>query len=191
MTTTLEDPAFEDRAFTTHKFSLETYNRMIEAGILTPNDKVELIHGEIVNMSPMGNKHIFLTAKYTNCLIKIYGEEAVVMSQCPVQIVPDSEPETDVTLIKAPIDRYEERKPQGEDVLLIIEVSDSTLNYDRGKKLSLYAEAGIPEVWISNIQDNVLEVYRKPKQSTYGVRLTLLEGEEITPLFSDKPFSWS
>ena len=196
MTTTLEDSAFEDRAFTTHKFSLETYNRMIEAGILTPDDKVELIHGEIVTMAPMGNKHLFLTNYYADRLLETYRGEAWVISQSPVQIQtdqtqPDSEPEPDLTVLRLPVNRYKERKPQAEDVLLIIEVSDSTLNYDRGKKLSLYAEAGIPEVWISNIQDNVLEVYREPKQPTYGVRLTLLEGEEITPLFSDKPFSWS
>ena len=181
----------EDKAFTTHKFSLETYNRMIEAGILTQQDKVELIHGEIVDMAPLGNKHLFLTNYYVDRLLETYRGEAWVISQSPVQLQPDSEPEPDLAVLKLPVDRYKKRKPRVEDVLLIVEVSDSTLVYDRGEKLSLYAEAGIPEVWISNVKDNALEAYREPKQATYGVRLTLLPGESVTPLFSDKPFSWS
>ncbi|CAN5903130.1 Uma2 family endonuclease [soil metagenome] len=191
MTMTLEDQAFEDRAFTTHKFSLETYNRMIEAEILTKQDKVELIRGEIVAMAPRGNKHLFLTNYYADRLLETYRGEAWVVSQSPVQLQPNSEPEPDLTLLKLPIDRYKERKPQAEDILLIVEVSDSTLLYDRGKKLRLYAKADIPEVWISNLQDNVLEAYREPKGGRYCVHLTFLEGEDVTPLFSDKPFSWS
>lgn len=179
------------KAGAVHRFSLEDYNRMIDAGILTKHDKVELIRGEIVDMAPMGNKHIFLTNYYADRLLETYRKEAWVISQSAVQMLPDSEPEPDLAILQLPIERYQERKPQAEDVLLIVEVSDSTLAYDRGRKLSLYAEAGVPEVWISNVQDNVLEVYREPKASTYGIRLTLLPGEKLTPLFSETPFDWS
>ena len=157
---------------------------------MTTQDKVELIRGEIVDRAPMGNKHIFLTTYYHTRFIEVYSDEVVVMSQCPVQMLSDSEPEPDLTLLKSPIDRYENRKPQVEDVLLIVEVSDSTLTYDRSRKLSLYAEAGIPEVWIRNLQDDVLEVYREPRQDRYGSHVTLLPGEDITPLFSEISFNW-
>lgn len=188
---TLEDQASEDRAFTTHKFSLETYNRMIEAGIFGKQTKVELIHGEIVDMAPMGDEHIFSILRFTNRLVKTYGDEALVLPQCPVQFPPNSEPEPDFALLKLPEERYRGRKPQPEDVFLLVEISNSTLAYDRGTKLKLYAEIGIPEVWIRNLKDDTLEAYRNPRGSRYHVRLTFLEGEDVTPLFSDKPFSWS
>ena len=174
-----------------YRFDLETYNRMIDAGILTTRDKVELIRGEIVNVAPMGNKHIFVTNYYADRLLETYRAEAWVISQSAVQMLADSEPEPDLAVLKLPIDQYEERKPRAEDVLLIVEVSDSTLTYDRSEKLSLYAEAGIPEVWIRNLQDDVLEVYREPMQGRYGFHSTLLPGEEATPLFSKTPFKWS
>ena len=174
-----------------YRFDLETYNRMIDAGILTTRDKVELIRGEIVNVAAMGDKHIFWTGVYTSRLVQHYSDEAWILSQCPVQMLSDSEPEPDFALLKLPADQYEERKPQAEDVLLIIEVSNSSLAYDRSEKLSLYAEAGIPEVWIRNLQDDVLEVYREPMGDRYGFHSTLLPGEEATPLFSQTPFKWS
>ena len=157
---------------------------------MTTQDKVELIRGEIVDMAPMGNKHIFLTNYYADRLLETYRKEAWVISQSAVQMLTDSEPEPDLAVVKLPLDQYEERKPRAEDVLLIVEVSDSTLIYDRSKKLSLYAEAGIPEVWIRNIQDDVLEVYREPRQDRYGSHVTLLPGEDITPLFSEISFNW-
>ena len=196
MTTTLEDQAFEDptvkaRAFTTHKFSLETYNRMIAAGIFGKQTKVELIRGEIVDMAPMGDEHLFSILRFNNRLVKTYGDEALVLPQCPVQFLPDSEPEPDFALLKLPEERYQGRKPQLEDVLLLIEVSNTTLAYDQGAKLRFYADAGVSEVWVRNLRDDTLEVYREPKGIRYGVHLTFLEGEDVTPLFSDKPFSWS
>lgn len=181
----------EEKAFTTHKFSLETYNRMIEAGILTKQDKVELIRGEIVAMAPMGDEHIFSILRFNNRLTETYRGEALVLPQCPVQFPPNSEPEPDFTLLKLPEERYQGRKPQPEDVFLLIEISNTTLAYDRGTKLGLYAEVGIPEVWIRNLRDDTLEAYREPKGSRYRVHLTFLEGEDVTPLFSNKPFSWS
>jgi len=174
-----------------HRFSLKDYNRMIEAGILSKYDKVELMRGEIVNMAPMGNKHQFLTNDLAERLLEVYKGVAWTISQSSVQLLADSEPEPDLTVLKLPKAQYLERKPQAEDVLLITEVSDSTLAYDRSRKLGLYAEANIPEVWLRNVQDEVLEVYREPGGGRYGRHLTLSPGEVVTPLFSETPFDWS
>lgn len=180
-----------DNVLTPHRFSFEDYERMLSVGILTPDDKVELIRGEIVDMAPMGDEHIFSILRFTNRLVKTYGDEALVLPQCPIQLPPNSEPEPDFALLKFPEGRYQKRKPQPEDIFLLIEISNTTLAYDQGTKLSLYAEVGIPEVWIRNLQDDTLEVYREPKRNKYGVHLTFLEGEDVTSLFSDKPFSWT
>ena len=128
---------------------------------------------------------------FTQRLTATYAHEALVLVQCPIQIPPNSEPEPDFTLLRLPIERYETQKPQPEDVLLIIEVSGSTLAYDRSEKLSLYAEANIPEVWIKNLPENTLEVYRQPERGTYRVRLINFANDLVTPLFSEKAFKWS
>ncbi len=174
----------------TYHFDISSYNRIIEAGILSPKDKVELVCGEIINMSPMGDDHIFSVLSFTQRLTATYRDEALVLVQCPIQIPPDSEPEPDFALLRLPIDRYKTKKPQPEDILLIIEVSDSTLAYDSGKKLSLYAKALIPEVWVRNLPENTLEVYRKPKKELYSVHSIHFSNEAITPLFSKKAFFW-
>lgn len=141
---------------TLHRFSLDDYQRMIETGILGKNRKVELIEGEIISMAPMGQEHIFGILSYNQRLVQTYSQEALVLVQCPIQIFPDSEPEPDFVLLKPPIQHYANRKPRAEDVLLLIELSHSTLEYDRNQKLSLYAKAAIPEVWIHNFQENIL-----------------------------------
>ncbi len=178
-------------SLTNYNFNLDDYQRMIEAGILTSKDKVELIRGEIITMSPMGNDHIFSILSFNQRLTATYAKEALVLVQCPIQIPPNSEPEPDFALLRLPIDRYKNQKPQPEDVLLVIEMSDSTLIYDRDGKLSLYAEANIPEVWIKNLRENTLEVYRQPERGAYRIRLINFAGDLITPLFSEKAFNWS
>jgi Uma2 family endonuclease len=178
-------------ALTLRRFNLDDYQRMIQAGILTERDRVELLDGEIIEMPSMGDEHIFGVLGFTNRLVLNYHAEALVLVQCPVQLPPDSEPEPDLALLKPPEDRYKGRKPHPEDVLLIIEISDTTLNYDKGKKLDAYARAMIPEVWIRNLSDNLLEVFRHPDKGKYRTHLTYLPGEDVTPLFSSKPFKWS
>ena len=171
----------------TYQFNLDDYQRMIEAGIFA-KDKVELIRGAIVTIAPMGNDHIFSILSFTQRLTATYAQEALVLVQCPIQIPPNSEPEPDFALLRLPIERYKTQKPQPEDILLVIEVSDSTLAYDRSKKLSLYAEANIPEFWIKNLSENTLEVYRQPEKGVYRVHFA---DDLIVPLFSEKAFKWS
>lgn len=174
----------------TYQFNLDNYQQMIEAGILV-GDKVELIRGEILTMTPMGNDHIFSILSFNQRLTATYAQEALVLVQCPIQIPPNSEPEPDFALLRLPIERYKTQKPQPKDILLIIEVSDSTLAYDRDKKSSLYAEANIPEFWIKNLSEHILEVYRQPERGKYRVHLVNFADDLITPLFSERAFKWS
>lgn len=115
----------------------------------------------------------------------------MVVSQSPLHLPPNGEPEPDVTLLKLPEEQYRSRLPTGEDVLLLIEVSKSTLEYDRSKKLPIYAKANIPEIWIHNLTDKQLEVYRNPQGERYTSLSTYAEGQEVAPLaFDGEPVQW-
>lgn len=142
------------------------YHRMIEAGILTENDRIELIEGDLVSMHPIGGPHASTVMKLTRALFRIVGDGALVWSQNPVQLGDRSEPEPDVSLLKPRADDYAEI-PRADDVLLIIEVSDSTLRYDREVKRPLYARNGISETWIVNLIDREVEVARGPTPDGY------------------------
>ena len=175
-----------------YRFSVEDYERLLELGFLSPDDRVELINGEIVKMAPMGSAHRYAIINLSRKLWQAYGDLAAVMVQCSLKLPPGSEPEPDLALLKLPEDAYKEKAPTPEDVFLLIVVSDSTLTTDRTTKLSMYARASIPEVWILNLNENQLEIYRDPKGKLYGTKLTLLEGESAAPqAFPDSEISWS
>jgi Uma2 family endonuclease len=150
-----------------HLFTLEEYERMVEAGGFDENARVELIRGEIVNMAPIGVRHAACVTRLTTLLVRQVGDTAVVWSQNPFGIPGHSRPQPDVALLRWRDDYYDARSPMAEDMLLVIEVADTSLTYDRGVKGSLYAEVGIPEYWIVNLQDQVIEVYTKPTEGAY------------------------
>lgn len=175
--------------FSTHRFTLSEYEKLVTAGIFTPEDRVELIRGEFIDMSPMGENHIVSIMSFTQRLVLTYHEEAEVLVQCPVIMSDNSAPEPDFALLKKR--DYSKRKPHAEDVLLLIEISDSTLSYDREVKLPLYAESGVPEVWLQDVKGQKLEVYREPNQNIYRTHLTYLSNESVRPLFSKTPINWN
>ncbi|AFY37697.1 protein of unknown function DUF820 [[Leptolyngbya] sp. PCC 7376] len=164
----------------THKFSVEDYHRMGETGILPPDKNFELIRGEILEMSPVGFKHAYTVRQITALCYEKFS--AVISVQDPILLLNESEPEPDITILSGSPQQYAECLPTATDVQLLIEVSDSTLRYDQTVKLPLYAENRIPEVWIANIQDQQLEVYREPDGSTYSQMLVLKDSESIAPL---------
>src|SRR2546423_8636468 len=143
-------------------FNITEYYRMAAAGVLSDDDRVELIEGEIVEMNPIGSRHAACVGRLTEFLGRLVGGEAIVWVQNPVQVNDYSEPLPDVTLLKRRVDFYAQANPGAADVLLIIEVSDTTLEYDRQVKLPLYARARIPEVWIVNTPEDTIEVYARP-----------------------------
>ena len=151
-----------------HQFSLEDFERMIEVGILTEQDRCELIRGDIIEKMTIGESHAACVKRLNRLFNNRLGSKVIVGIQDPV-IVAESHPEPDVTLLVPQDDFYVSSTPRSADILLLIEVADSSLGYDRTIKLSLYAEAGVCEYWIANLNDECVEVYRNPQPNgTYA-----------------------
>jgi Uma2 family endonuclease len=151
-----------------HKYTVDEYHVMVETGILTPDERVELIDGEIVQMPPISSSHASVVNRIVRLLNLTFGvDEAIVWSQCPITFPINTEPEPDVALLRPRADFYRSNLPTPQDALLLIEVSRTTLRYDRTVKLPLYALAGIPEVWLVNLTQDTIEVYRDPEDGAY------------------------
>ncbi len=164
------------------RFNVGEYYAMAEAGILGPDERVELLDGEIVVMAPIGNRHAFCVDWLTRFWILALAELAIVRIQNPVRLNDSSEPEPDITLLAWRDDFYASAHPGPQDVLLLIEVADSTADSDRNEKLPLYARAGIPEVWIVNLRDRRVEVYTEPDGVGYNIVRYYGPGDSVAPL---------
>jgi Uma2 family endonuclease len=166
---------------TQHRFSVKDFYRMAETGVLRPDARVELLEGRIIDMSPIGPFHGALV----NRLSRLFNLEAkgrwMVSTQNPLHLDDYSEPEPDIMLLKPAPDDYTSRHPEPSDVFLLIEVSDTTLDFDREKKLPAYGRAGVPEAWIVNLNEQTIEVYREPNFTGYGGKAVLRPGDEAKP----------
>ncbi len=149
------------------RFTRAEYYRMAEVGILRKHDRVELIKGEIVEMSPIGRRHKAFVTNLSQLLSLGLAGRALVAVQSGVVLAGDTEPEPDVSVLRRRDVPYKEREAHAEDVLLLIEVADGSLAYDRSTKLRLYAEAGIPEYWVVDCTAEVVEVHRGPGPEGY------------------------
>jgi len=166
---------------TTRKlFTVEEFYKMADAGIFTEDDRVELIDGEIIEMSPLGVRHAGCLIAATHVFTAVFGGRAVVSVQGPLRLSNYTEPEPDIVLLKPRKDFYRGKRAKAEDALLVLEVADTTLCYDRELKLPRYAAAGLPEVWIENLQDDQLLVYRNPAGTSYEICLTLKREDSIS-----------
>ncbi|BAY47346.1 hypothetical protein SAMD00079811_49640 [Scytonema sp. HK-05] len=161
------------------KFTVEQYHKMAESGILAGDDRVELIRGEIIEMSPIGTKHAGCVNRLVNLLIQRLGKRIILAPQNPVVLNNNSEPQPDVTLLQPREDFYENAHPQPNDIFLIIEVADTTVKYDREVKIPLYAEDNITEVWLVDINEQCVEVYREPTADGYQSVQKLTRGESL------------
>jgi Uma2 family endonuclease len=172
-------------AFPTVKhFSLDEYNRLEALGFFLESKRVELIHGQIIEMAAEGTAHSVCSTRLNRELFKILGERATLRGQEPIVIPPDSAPEPDFAIVRNHSDDYLSAHPSPSDVFWVVEISDSTLNYDQQVKLALYAEAGISDYWIINLQDKHLEVYSDPYRnpqgnSSYRMKRIFLANEAI------------
>jgi Uma2 family endonuclease len=160
-------------------FTVAQYNRMGETGILTEDDRVELIEGEIIEMSPIGRRHAACVGRLTNLFGRLLAERAIVWVQNPIVLNDYSEPQPDVALLRRRDDFYERSLPTPDDVLLVVEVADTTLEYDRQIKAPLYARAGIAEVWIVNLMDEKIEIYVQPMNDAYQSKREAKRGETL------------
>jgi Uma2 family endonuclease len=152
---------------------------MAEAGILSEDARVELVDGEVVEMSPIGSKHQAVVDRLNRLLVGSAGEDYIVRAQGPVRLDEHDEPQPDLALLKFREDFYEEEHPGPGDALLLVEVSDSSLEYDRSVKLPLYAGAGIPEVWVVDLASNEVESHSVPQHGAYGLTRRYHRGGEI------------
>lgn len=166
-----------------HRFTVEEYHRMGDAGVFDET-RVELIDGEIYDMSPINSPHAG-TVKFLNRLLnKWLGDKYIIGVQDPVTLDNFSEPEPDIAILKMREDFYTGSHPQSEDVILIIEVADSSLETDKRVKLPKYAKAGIHEVWIMDINEQCIEIHTQPWEDTYRNKNTYLLNETMeTALF--------
>lgn len=173
----IEGRLFNSKTGEQRLFDTREYHLMIEIGIIREGDRVELVGGEILEMAAMGSKHYGCIAKLNALLTETLGRTVVVAIQGPVRLPDSSEPEPDVALLKPRDDFYARALPTPEDTLLVVEVSDTTLRYDREVKLPLYARAGIPEVWIVNLPAATVETHSRPVTGKYR-EMTRAKSEE-------------
>ncbi len=172
-----------------HRLTVEDYQRMIEVGIITENDKVELINGELIDMSPVGSPHAGCVKTLIRLFNRLLNDKAILSIQDPVQLAANSQPEPDLALLRNRADDYRTSHPTPADIHLIIEVADSSLEYDQDYKLSLYAAAGIPEYWIINLREQRIETYRQPDGDLYKLHMIFRRGDEVTFPELDLAFS--
>ena len=165
--------------------NVNEFYQMAEMGILKEDERVELIKGELLTMSPVGSFHAGLHTRLSRLFTTSVNNEALVYTQNPIYLSEVSSPEPDITLLKPRDDDYIHALPRAEDILLLIEISDSSLNYDLNTKLPLYAHYQIPEVWLINIKQKKLQIYQKPSLEGYRLSLQPEIGEIIHPLLMD------
>jgi Uma2 family endonuclease len=160
-------------------FTTGDFHRMAAADVFAAGDRVELIEGEVVEMSPIGLAHANCVRRLTNTLAARLGERGLLDVQNPLRLGDHSEPQPDLMLLRPRDDEYESALPEAGDVLLVIEVSDRTLAFDREVKLPLYAQHGLPEVWLVDLVSSTVEVHRDPAGQTYRERRIALRGERL------------
>lgn len=168
------------------RWTVAEYHQIIASGIIAPDTPVELIHGQIIEMVPQQPPHAATTDEGGDYLKALFAGKAKVRVQLPVTLPPDSEPEPDFAVVRIDENLYRDRHPGPDDIHLVIEVADSTLQKDQQYKSKLYAQAGIPEYWIINLKQNQVIVYRQPQDNVYQTEQILGVSDNIQPLrFSD------
>lgn len=162
-------------------WSREDYEDLVRRGVFGPEDRLELLNGRLITMAPQNTPHAIsynLTRKY---LDRVFHSGYDVRPQLPLALDESSEPEPDLAVVRGEIRDYAEHHPTPSDTVLVVEVADSSLIYDRTEKLAAYARAGIPEYWILNLGERVLEVYREPAGGSYAGKATFRPEESVAP----------
>ena len=169
-------------ALAVHRFTADQFHRMGEAGVFHEGDRVELIDGQIVEMTPIGPRHAGCVKELAGLLYRATGGRVVLSVQDPLVLGTHQAPEPDVAVLERRPGGYRTRHPGPDDVLLVIEVADTSVEYDRSTKIPRYARAGVPEAWLVNLPAEVIEVYRGPVGGRYTGTNTVSRGATIQPL---------
>lgn len=164
------------------KFTVREYHLMVDAGILGEDDRVELIEGEIIQMAAIGKCHATTVRRLIRVFRRLPEDRVTLDVQDPVALTPRNEPEPDIVLLRFREDDYATAHPTPADVLLLVEVADSSIDYDRQVKIPIYARAGIAEVWIVDLTRDCLTVYREPTGDGYGFQQDFDLGRWVAPL---------
>ena len=162
-----------------HRFSFDDVLGMVEAGLLSEDDRVELIGGELIDMAPIGAGHDGVVSGLTRALVLACGDRGIVRVQSTLLLGPQDAPQPDFTVVRPRADFYTTRHPGAADTFLVVEVADSSLRYDRMVKLPLYARAGAPEYWIVDLRARLLDAYRNPSPDGYAAPTTHKPGERL------------
>lgn len=169
-------------AFRHHLLSVSDYYRMAETNILSEDEHVELINGELFDMAPIGSFHAGLVTRLSRLLINMLTGQATINVKNPLYLSEFSAPEPDIAVLKPRADDYMQSLPTALDVLLIIEVADTSLYYDRNIKLPLYARHQVPEVWLIDVKEKRLDIYQQPDNDYFRLHIRPKAKEEIQPL---------
>ena len=164
------------------KFTVAEYYRMVDAGILQPRERVELIEGEILTTPPVSPRHAGSVDIANEVFARQNNGQFRVRIRGPVHLDERTEPEPDAALLRCRPGGYRRAHPTPEDILLITEVADSTLDYDRDIKAPIYGRAGIPETWVVNLREDCLEVFRSPGPQGYAQHIIYRRGDKISPV---------
>lgn len=161
--------------------SSEEYHQMLEAGILSEDERVELIQGEILEMSPIGNAHAACLRRLLRLLVPALGPDVMIDAQNPIHLPEErSDPQPDLALLRAREDGYAAQPPTAADILLLVEIADSSLAYDRDIKVPLYGRCGIPETWLFDLPGDSVGVYRRPSPLGYQSSERLHRGDTLS-----------
>lgn len=160
-------------------FDVTEYHRLAEAGILSEDDRVELVNGEIVEIGPIGSPHAACVSRLAELLYETLGRRVQINVQNPIQLDDYSEPQPDLAVLKRRPDHYAQAHPRPVDILLVIEVAESSIEYDRAIKVPLYARAGIPEVWLIDLNQDRIRAFGEPRAREYQTRREFQCGQTI------------
>ena len=162
-------------------FTADDYHRMVQAGILSERERVELIDGEVVAMTPIGPRHNACVDRAVRAFVTSVGDKAIVRVQGSVRLDLYREPEPDLVLLRPRADFYASALPGPADIYLIIEIAESSLEYDRDVKARIYADSGVPEYWLADLSDNLLSCYSEPRDGAYQSVRQYRRGQSVAP----------
>ena len=163
-----------------HLFTVAEYDAMIAQGVFDENDRVELLNGRILEGMPKGPKHSATTSRIARLFFRTLGDEAIIRLQDPIRLDDNSEPEPDLIVAQLVADEYDSRHPRPEDILLVAEISDTTLSYDRNEKARAYARAGLRQYLVLNLTNRTIEDYREPAPDGYQFKQTHRAGASFS-----------